>query len=128
MNIKTRSCGRTNLVLSGALFASMFAFGACTTQSAARKPSVGVVPSNHALVLPSVQMRTAQLYAGLPEPGSDFGPFTGRRDRSLGALSGGPERVDYGYERRIYDRQYSTSGRPYTTYIDTTRAITRVGQ
>lgn len=123
-----KSGDRTNLVLQGALLASMVALGACATNSTARKPATEVIPSNHALVLPSVQMRSAQLFSGLPEPGSDFGPFLGRRDGRLGALSGGPERVNYGYERRIYDRQYATSGRPHNTYIDTTRSITRVDQ
>ncbi len=99
--------------------------GACSSHGGSGTSSE-VIASRHALVVPSLQMRATMLLSGLPEPGSDVGPFSGRRDVRLGALMAGPERVAFGYERQILDRQYSNLGRPYNTYMDTTRSTTRV--
>lgn len=101
--------------------------GACSSQQASNSGGQRELrPSQHALVVPSLQMRATMLLSGLPEPGSDVGAFSGRRDSRLGVSLAGPERVAFGYERRILDRQYSNLGRPYNTYMDTTRSTTRV--
>lgn len=129
MSVEILVGGKIKVLLAIVSLASVVTLGACSGSSSTRASSSRqLVPSSHELVLPSSEMRTVQLLSGFPEPGSDLGPFLGRRDGRLGALSGHPERIDYGFERRIYDRQYSTTGRPYNTYIDTTRTITRVGQ
>lgn len=116
-------------ILAGTVLAAAMLLGGCSANKAAQGGPAGssaAISSQYALVVPSLEMRSTLLLSGLPEPGSDFGPFSGRRDERLGASLVGPERVAYGYERRIYDRQYSNVGRPYNTYMDTTRSITRV--
>ena len=105
------------------------ALGACSTKQGAVSNSgdqAAQRPSQHALVVPSLELRATMLLSGLPEPGSDRGPFAARRDGRMGAVLAGPERMAFGYERRILDRQYSNLGRPYNTYMDTTRSTTRV--
>lgn len=110
------------LLLSGLL-------GACTSQPTVHQGAQsGLMPAQQALVLPSGEMRSVQLLSGYPEPGSTQGPFFGRRDQRLGTTYGAPERLESGFERRIFDRQFSASGRPFNTYMDTTRTVTRVGQ
>jgi len=129
MSVANLARRKTTGLLSVVCLASVGVLSGCSASSSTRASSnTQFVPSRHQLVLPSTELRTVQLLSSFPEPGSDFGAFLGRRDDRLGALSGRPERIDYGFERRIFDRQYSTSGRPYNTYIDTTRTITRVGQ
>ena len=102
--------------------------GACSSSSAQHQAShtQALIGSNHALVVPSVEGRLTAVLAGMEEPGSDFGVFAGRRDTRIGVLEGGPERIAFGYERRIYDRQYSSLGRPFNNYMNTTRSTTRV--
>ncbi|MEC9158462.1 MAG: hypothetical protein VYB77_10075 [Planctomycetota bacterium] len=69
-----------------------------------------------------------QVMAGLPEAGADYGPFSGRRDGRMGARQQPFERIDDGYERRIYDRQFTSVGRPFNIYQDTTYAIKRISR
>ena len=98
----------------------------CATKP--RKASTRPIPSNCSLVLPSGEMRMVQVMAGLPESGAEFGPFSGRNDSRMGA-SGQPfERVVDGYERRVFDRQFTSVGRPYNIYQDTTYAIKRISR
>ena len=87
-----------------------------------------LVPSSCSLVLPSGEMRMVQVMAGLPEAGADYGPFSGRRDARMGARQQPFERIDDGYERRIYDRQFTSVGRPFNIYQDTTYAIKRISR
>ena len=129
MSVRNLAQRKSTGLLASTGVAALAILGGCAASSSTNSASrAQLVPSSHQLVLPSTEMRTVQLLAGFPEPGSDLGPFLGRRDDRLGAISGRPERIDYGFERRIFDRQFSTSGRPYNSYIDTTRTITRVGQ
>lgn len=86
------------------------------------------ITSNHSLVMPTMDLRLTQVSSGLAEPGSDFGPYSNRQDARMGVASSPSERLSYGYERLIYDRQFSSSGRPFNTYMDTTRTRTRVGR
>ena len=87
-----------------------------------------MVPSTCSLVMPSGEMRMVQVMAGLPEAGADYGPFSGRRDARMGARQQPFERIDDGYERRIYDRQFTSVGRPFNIYQDTTYAIKRISR
>jgi hypothetical protein len=106
----------------------LLVLGACSSSPAQDQSfqSHSLISSGHALVVPCPEGRLTALLAAMPQPGSDLGVFAGRRDTRLGALEGGPERVAFGYERRIYDRQYSTRGRPFNSYMNTTRSTTRV--
>ena len=108
-------------VLAGLGLACVVLLGACSGTGSSR-----TIPSQRALVVPSFEARTIQALSGLPVAGSDHGPFSGRRDARLGVAMAGPERVIYGYERQIFDRKYTNMGRPYNTYMDTTRSTTRV--
>jgi hypothetical protein len=115
--------------VTAALSGSLLLLGACSSPSAqhqASQRSSALIGSTHALVVPSSEGRITAALAGIAEPGSDFGVFAGRRDTRIGAQEGGPERIAFGYERRIYDRQYSTLGRPFNNYMNTTRSTTRV--
>ena len=116
------------ICLAAVTVGCLLALGACSTPAAqgqhARDRSW--VSSDHALVIPSSGGRLTAVLAGMAEPGSDLGVFAARRDARIGALEAGPERVTFGYERRIYDRQYSSLGRPFNSYMNTTRSTTRV--
>jgi hypothetical protein len=66
--------------------------------------------------------------AGLAQPGSDFGPFSGRSDEKIGLNPSAGEKFEDQYDRRILDRQFSSLGRPFNIYQDTTRSISRVSR
>jgi hypothetical protein len=66
--------------------------------------------------------------AGLAQPGSDFGPFSGRSDRKIGLNPSAGEKFEDQYDRRILDRQFTSLGRPFNIYQDTTRSISRVSR
>ena len=69
-----------------------------------------------------------QVMAGLPEPGAESGPFSRRNDARMGVSQQPFERVEDGYERRIFDRQFTSVGRPFNIYQDTTYAIKRISR
>ena len=89
---------------------------------------VQLIPSSRTFVLPGDEARAAQMMAGLAQPGSDFGPFSGRCDGKLGLDPSGGEKFEDQYDRRILDRQFTSLGRPFNLYQDTTRSISRVSR
>ena len=92
------------------------------------KENLALIPSSREFVLPGGEARAAQLMAGLAQPGSDFGPFSGRNDGKIGLNPSGGEKFEDQYDRRILDRQFSSLGRPFNIYQDTTRSISRVSR
>ena len=112
------------LILAG--FLLTLASG-CASQEAKRS-SAALIPSSCALVVPSGELRMVQMIAGLPEPGADYGPFNGRNDSRMGAQQPPLERIEDGYERIVFDRQFTSVGRPYNIYQDTTYAVKRISR
>ena len=106
---------------------TLLLFGGCESQQRTR-PQSGLVPSSCALVVPTGEMRVVQAMAGLPEPGAEFGPFSGRNDMRMGARQSPLERIEDGYERVVFDRQFTSVGRPYNIYQDTTYAVKRISR
>ena len=100
----------------------------CTTKAPVDSGETGLqrLPARQSLVVPSNSTRLATLLRGMGEPGSDFGPYAGRRDARLGALSPITERLSSGYSQRILDRQSSNQGRPYNNYSNVTTTRFRV--
>ena len=116
------------VVFFGLLPGCLFCAAGCAP-SASKIQSDGAlvrVPAAHSLVVPSGEARTAWLLRGLGEPGSDSGPFVGRRDARLGALVPVPERVASGYAQQIRDRQSSNLGRPRNNYSNITSTRIRI--
>ena len=109
------------------LAATLFSLGGCDSQQKIR-PSENLIPSSCALVVPTGEMRVVQAMAGLPEPGAEFGPFSGRNDSRMGARQSPLERIEDGYERVVFDRQFTSVGRPYNIYQDTTYAVKRISR
>ena len=107
-------------------FALVFPGCAHRSNSSVSPDTVGLVASEHSLVLPTLQARAVAQIAQIPVSGSEFGVFMGRRDARVGAHTPVIERLASGYERSIRDRQYSNRGRPSNSYADTTRSITRI--
>ena len=101
--------------------------GGCESQPKARSHS-SLLPSSCALVVPTGEMRVVQAMAGLPEPGAEYGPFSGRNDMRMGARQSPLERIEDGYERVVFDRQFTSVGRPYNIYQDTTYAVKRISR
>ena len=99
----------------------------CTSE-ASRRASQASIPSSCSLVVPSGEMRLVQIMAGLPEAGAEFGPFSGRNDGRLGTRMVPFERIEDGYERMIFDRQFTSVGRPYNIYQDTTYGVKRISR
>ena len=116
------------ICLAAMTMGSLLALGACSAPSTQAQDARNraLASSDHALVIPSSGGRLTAVLAGIPQPGSDLGVFAARRDARIGAQEGGPERVTFGYERQIYDPQYSPVGRPFNSYMNTTRSTTRV--
>jgi hypothetical protein len=101
--------------------------GGCDAHQANRT-SANLIPSSCALVVPSGEMRMVQAMAGLPEPGAEYGPFSGRNDSRMGVRQAPLERIEDGYERVVFDRQFTSVGRPYNIYQDTTYAVKRISR
>lgn len=99
----------------------------CASQQT-KSSSAALIPSSCSLVMPSGELRMVQLMAGLPETGAEFGPFSGRNDSRLGTREAPFERVEDGYERFISDRQFTSVGRPFNVYQDTTYAVKRISR
>ncbi|OUU96409.1 MAG: hypothetical protein CBC35_01145 [Planctomycetes bacterium TMED75] len=99
----------------------------CASQQT-KTSSAALIPSSCSLVVPSGELRMVQLMAGLPETGAEFGPFSGRNDSRLGTRETPFERVEDGYERLIFDRQFTSVGRPFNVYQDTTYAVKRISR
>ena len=99
----------------------------CASQQS-KSSSVALIPSSCSLVVPSGELRMVQLMAGLPETGAEYGPFSGRNDARLGTRQAPFERIEDGYERIIFDRQFTSVGRPYNVYQDTTYAAKRISR
>jgi hypothetical protein len=66
--------------------------------------------------------------AVLAEPGSDLGPFSGRRDGKMALEPTAGEKFEDQNDRRNLDRQFTSLGRPFNVYQDTTRSISRVSR
>lgn len=98
------------------------------TSSGSSHEQIRMIPSSRGFVLPGDEARAAQLMAGLAEPGSDFGPFSGRSDGKMALDPTAGEKFDDQYDRRILDRQFTSLGRPFNVYQDTTRSISRVSR
>lgn len=117
---------RADVTILSVLAAAGLVLGGCASDGHhAASPQGALIPSSHALVIPSEGGRITSHLAGLPTAGSDLGIFAGRRDARIGTRPEGPERVQSGFVRRINDRQYSTLGRPYNSYTNTTRTTVR---
>ena len=101
--------------------------GGCDSHQA-NHSSASLIPSSCALVVPSGEMRMVQAMAGLPEPGAEYGPFSGRNDSRMGMRQAPLERIEDGYERVVFDRQFTSVGRPYNIYQDTTYAVKRISR
>lgn len=119
-----RSC-RSRCVIS-CLMLVFTAFGLVGCVSSHEQ--VRMIPSSRGFVLPGNDARAAQLMAGLAEPGSDFGPFFGRSDGKMALDPAAGEKFEDQYDRRILDRQFTSLGRPFNVYQDTTRSISRVSR
>ena len=112
-----------------AFLVTLTAFGAvgCTSGSSTQTDS-RMVPSVRGFVLPGDDARAAQMMAGLAQPGSDFGPFAGRSDGKIGLDPTAGEKFEDRYERRILDRQFTSLGRPFIVYQDSTRSISSISR
>ena len=99
-------------------------FGGCVSKSPAQVRNA-MIPSARGFVLPGGEARAVQFMAGLAQPGSDFGPFSGRNDSKIGLNPTAGEKFEDQYDRRILDRQFTSLGRPFNIYQDTTRSISR---
>ena len=108
------------------LFSGFCLAGCASSQS--DHGDIRMIPSARGYVLPGDDARAAQFMAGLAQPGSDFGPFSGRSDQKLGLDPFAGEKFEDRYERRILDRQFTSLGRPFNVYQDTTRSLSRVSR
>ena len=109
------------------LFLSALGLVGCASSGSSHE-QVQMIPSSRGFVLPGNEARTAQLMAGLAEPGSDSGPFFGRSDGKMALNPAAGEKFEDQYDRRILDRQFTSLGRPFNVYQDTTRSISRVSR
>ena len=109
------------------LLLSGFVLAGCAS-SPSDHDGIRMIPSARGYVLPGDDARAAQFMAGLAQPGSDFGPFSGRSDQKLGLDPFAGEKFEDRYERRILDRQFTSLGRPFNVYQDTTRSLSRISR
>ena len=77
------------------LFTALGLMGCASSGSSHEQ--VRMIPSSRGFVLPGDEARAAQLMAGLAEPGSDFGPFSGRSDEKMALDPAAGEKFEDAY-------------------------------